>query len=222
MAGMLVASLQHAALRRLGSDLRCPDRLVRLAGVAPRVPRPGLRALVSEHHAPHLVHSAAMLYMYLALRRPRQVTPAAMAGMGAAGGRGPCASPPWPSCSPSCSAPTSSPTWTACPPRPPSPAPPTPGPSPVPGPRRPLSLPAPQPRPPRPPRRRPLPLQPRPPRPSGQPRRLSPGGPGAPGHRSSVTSPRGPVLAGLLGPGVARGCRIAMGVTMAFMLVIMI
>jgi hypothetical protein len=30
------------------------------------------------------------------------------------------------------------------------------------------------------------------------------------------------VFAGLLSPGVARGCRIAMGVTMAFMLIIMI
>jgi hypothetical protein len=31
-----------------------------------------------------------------------------------------------------------------------------------------------------------------------------------------------PAISGLLGPGVARGCRIAMGVTMAFMLIIMI
>jgi hypothetical protein len=46
----------------------------------------GLRALVREHHAPHLLHSAAMLYMFLALRPPSHGTPSgAMAGLGAAG-----------------------------------------------------------------------------------------------------------------------------------------
>ena len=47
----------------------------------------GLRALVSEHHAPHLLHSAAMLYMFLALRTaaPGHSTSSAMPGMSAAG-----------------------------------------------------------------------------------------------------------------------------------------
>jgi hypothetical protein len=46
----------------------------------------GLRALVREHHAPHLLHSAAMLYMFLALRPPSHGTSSgAMAGMGTAG-----------------------------------------------------------------------------------------------------------------------------------------
>ncbi len=49
----------------------------------------GLRALVSEHHAPHLLHSAAMLYMFLALRTvaPGQATSPAMAGMPATDGQ---------------------------------------------------------------------------------------------------------------------------------------
>ena len=50
----------------------------------------GVRALVSEHHAPHLLHSAAMLYMFLALRSLARTgaagsTPSAMSGMGSAG-----------------------------------------------------------------------------------------------------------------------------------------
>jgi hypothetical protein len=45
----------------------------------------GLRALVSEHHAPHLLHSAAMLYMFLALRPASSHAASAMAGMSAAG-----------------------------------------------------------------------------------------------------------------------------------------
>ena len=49
----------------------------------------GLRALVSEHHAPHLLHSAAMLYMFLALRTSASHAGApavpAMPGMSAAG-----------------------------------------------------------------------------------------------------------------------------------------
>ncbi len=46
----------------------------------------GLRALVSEHHAPHLLHSAAMLYMFLALRPlARSAGSAGLAGMSAAG-----------------------------------------------------------------------------------------------------------------------------------------
>ena len=45
----------------------------------------GLRALVSEHHAPHLLHSAAMLYMFLALRTVAPGHSTAMAGMSAGG-----------------------------------------------------------------------------------------------------------------------------------------
>jgi hypothetical protein len=45
----------------------------------------GLRALIREHHAPHLLHSAAMLYMFLALRPPAPASSGAMAGLGAAG-----------------------------------------------------------------------------------------------------------------------------------------
>ena len=127
----------------------------------------GLRALVSEHHAPHLLHSAAMLYMFLALRTVAPGHSTAMAGMSAAAAS-PCACPPWPCCSPSSSAPTSSPTWTGSPPRPPSPASTyRPQPRPWPWPACPASAGAPapthpshhlQPQPPRPPR---PPLQPR-------------------------------------------------------------
>ena len=80
----------------------------------------GLRALVSEHHAPHLLHSAAMLYMFLALRTVVPGHSTAMAGMPPPAAS-PCACPPWPSYSPSSSAPTSSPTWTGS--RPPRPSP---------------------------------------------------------------------------------------------------
>ena len=45
----------------------------------------------------------------------------------------------------------------------------------------------------------------------------------APVATSAIGATQAPgALAGLLSPQVARGCRIAMGVTMAFMLIIMI
>jgi Domain of unknown function (DUF5134) len=134
----------------------------------------GLRALVREHHAPHLLHSAAMLYMFLALRPP--APSGAMAGMGAAGLRLPT-----------------------------------------------LALlfafllvayavadldriPAP----------RALPAR------LGLPRPVL-ATVGAPAPAAPIAAPASETPAHpLLGPGVARGCRIAMGVTMAFMLIIMI
>ncbi len=45
----------------------------------------GARVLVDGHHAPHLVHSAAMLYMFVALTTPVTGHGAGMTGMGASG-----------------------------------------------------------------------------------------------------------------------------------------
>jgi Domain of unknown function (DUF5134) len=45
----------------------------------------GARVLVDGHHAPHLVHSAAMLYMFVALTAPVAAHGAGMSGMGASG-----------------------------------------------------------------------------------------------------------------------------------------
>jgi Domain of unknown function (DUF5134) len=45
----------------------------------------GARVLVDGHHAPHLVHSAAMLYMFVALTTPATGHGAGMSGMGASG-----------------------------------------------------------------------------------------------------------------------------------------
>ena len=45
----------------------------------------GARVLVDGHHAPHLVHSAAMVYMFAALTTPIAARGAGMSGMGAAG-----------------------------------------------------------------------------------------------------------------------------------------
>jgi hypothetical protein len=45
----------------------------------------GARALAGGHCAPHMIHSAAMLYMYLALVAPSASTGSAMGGMGASG-----------------------------------------------------------------------------------------------------------------------------------------
>ncbi len=47
----------------------------------------GIAALASGHHAPHLVHSAAMLYMFAALAGPAPGSGSGMAG-GSAGGMG--------------------------------------------------------------------------------------------------------------------------------------
>ncbi|HUA29440.1 MAG TPA: DUF5134 domain-containing protein [Streptosporangiaceae bacterium] len=46
----------------------------------------GLRVFVHSHHAPHLVHSAAMVYMFAAITAPSAGHGAAMAGMGGASG----------------------------------------------------------------------------------------------------------------------------------------
>jgi Domain of unknown function (DUF5134) len=45
----------------------------------------GARVLVDGHHAPHLVHSAAMVYMFAALTTPTAGHGAGMSGMGASG-----------------------------------------------------------------------------------------------------------------------------------------
>jgi Domain of unknown function (DUF5134) len=45
----------------------------------------GARILVDGHHAPHLVHSAAMVYMFAALSTPVAARGAGMSGMGASG-----------------------------------------------------------------------------------------------------------------------------------------
>ena len=45
----------------------------------------GIRALAGDCCAPHLVHSAAMLYMFLALTAPAAASGSGMAGMGGAG-----------------------------------------------------------------------------------------------------------------------------------------
>jgi hypothetical protein len=163
----------------------------------------GLRALVSEHHAPHLLHSAAMLYMFLALRPPASSAGSAgMPGMSAAGLRLPtlalvfafllCAyvvadldrvpapaflrlTSPAPSLALAGASTLKAPATTPAPPTTPAPA----------------STPA-----------APAPL--------------------ATDHPAASPAPAAPALSGLLGPGVARGGRIAMGVTMAFMLITMI
>ena len=45
----------------------------------------GARVLVDGHHTPHLVHSAAMVYMFVALTTPVAAHGAGMSGMGASG-----------------------------------------------------------------------------------------------------------------------------------------
>jgi hypothetical protein len=90
MAGMLVAGL-----RTLPSGAWEVVFAVLTAWFAGRVgmearrgpaPGPGSRPLTGAHHVPHLVHSAAMLYMFLALGAPGRGT--LMAGMNATGGAG--------------------------------------------------------------------------------------------------------------------------------------
>jgi Domain of unknown function (DUF5134) len=46
----------------------------------------GLRVFVRSHHAPHLLHSAAMVYMFAAITAPAAGHGSRMAGMGGAGG----------------------------------------------------------------------------------------------------------------------------------------
>jgi Domain of unknown function (DUF5134) len=172
MAGTLVASL--STLPALAWEIVFAALTVWFACRVTREYQAGrgLRALVSEHHAPHLLHSAAMLYMFLALRPATGQSTSAMAGMSAGGQslRLPtlallfafllCAyvvadlnRVPAPRLSPAAPAPALALATTAAP-----------------------ALPAP----------------------------IAP----------AITRP--------LSPAVARGCRIAMGVTMAFMLIIMI
>jgi hypothetical protein len=176
----------------------------------------GLRALVSEHHAPHLLHSAAMLYMFLALRPPTaQAGSTAMPGMSAAGLRLPtlallfafllCAyvvadldrvpPPPalarFPLASPA-PAPSlalaGAPAAAAAAAAAAAPAPALAAPAVTPAPSAAATTQA------------------------LEPLATAPASP----------APVAPALSGLLSPGVARGCRIAMGITMAFMLIIMI
>ncbi len=88
MAGMLVASLQ--TLPDAAWEVIFAVMTVWFAWSAwRRAPGAGLGALAGGHYAPHLVHSAAMLYMYLALAAPAKGSGmAGMAGMGGTGGMG--------------------------------------------------------------------------------------------------------------------------------------
>ncbi len=74
LMGLAMAGTLAASLRTLPSGAWEVIFGALTAWFAYRVAREyhgrGLRALVSEHHAPHLLHSAAMLYMFLALRPP--------------------------------------------------------------------------------------------------------------------------------------------------------
>jgi hypothetical protein len=90
MAGTLTASLR--TLPSLAWEIIFAALTLWFAARVTREYRAGrgLRALVSEHHAPHLLHSAAMLYMFLALRPASGHAGSAMAGMpgmAAAGGQ---------------------------------------------------------------------------------------------------------------------------------------
>ncbi len=82
MAGMLVASLQT-----LPNDAWAGIFAVLTAWFAYRVIRDsrasGVRALAAGHCAPHLIHAAAMLYMFVAFTAPAAH---ASGGMGMAGG----------------------------------------------------------------------------------------------------------------------------------------
>jgi len=82
MAGMLAASLQTLPDRAwevifglMTAFFTC--RVVRDARVS------GLRALAGGHCAPHLIHAASMLYMFLALTGPLPGGSGGMASMGA-------------------------------------------------------------------------------------------------------------------------------------------
>lgn len=86
MAGMLVASLTT-----LPNDVWDVIFGAMTAWFAWRVYREsrgrGVRVLADSHHAPHLVHSAAMLYMFVALEAPTAgAGGAGMAGMGGGSG----------------------------------------------------------------------------------------------------------------------------------------
>jgi hypothetical protein len=84
MAGMLTASLQtlpNGAWEVIFGVLTAwfAYRVARDAQVS------GVRALAGGHCAPHLIHAAAMLYMFLALTAPA-AHGSGMSGMGGAGG----------------------------------------------------------------------------------------------------------------------------------------
>ena len=80
MAGMLVASLQT-----LPNDAWAAVFAVLTAWFAYRVIRDsqasGVRALAGGHCAPHLIHAAAMLYMFVAFTAPTAHPSGGMAGM---------------------------------------------------------------------------------------------------------------------------------------------
>lgn len=93
MAGMLVASLST-----LPNGVWTAIFAVMTAWFAWCVYREsrgrGIRVLVDSHHAPHLVHSAAMVYMFAAITAPAAGHGSGMAAMsGAAGGMPTLASP---------------------------------------------------------------------------------------------------------------------------------
>ena len=86
MAGMLVASLAT-----LPNSVWTVIFAVMTAWFAWCVYREsrgrGIRVLVDSHHSPHLVHSAAMVYMFAAITAPAAASHSSgMAGMGGAGG----------------------------------------------------------------------------------------------------------------------------------------
>ena len=80
MAGMLASSLTTLPNGAWEVIFARADRLVRLPGGARRQAN-GVRALAGGHCAPHLVHSAAMLYMFLAITAPA-ARRSGMSGMG--------------------------------------------------------------------------------------------------------------------------------------------
>ena len=84
MAGMLAPSLTTLPNARVGSHLRAADRLVRATGSSRDARANGVRALAGGHCAPHLVHSAAMLYMFAAIAAPAAGGGSGMSGMGGA------------------------------------------------------------------------------------------------------------------------------------------
>jgi hypothetical protein len=86
MAGMLVTSLQ--TLPNVAWEVLFAVMTVWFAWSAWRRSRgAGFGALAGGHYAPHLVHSAAMLYMFLALAAPGAAgASGGMAGMGGPGG----------------------------------------------------------------------------------------------------------------------------------------
>ncbi len=92
MAGMLVASLST-----LPSGAWTAIFAVLTAWFAWCVYREsrsrGIRVLVDSHHAPHLVHSGAMVYMFAAITTPAAGHGSGMAGMGGAGGMPALAAP---------------------------------------------------------------------------------------------------------------------------------